>query len=185
MAVSDRQPERLIRLGLILGPHGLRGELCFRPDLAGSETVYDQHELYLTSGEGRPVLYELERARPGGSSILVKLKGIDDREGAERVGRCVLSIPRDALPEPEEGEYYLADLLGLTAIDRAGELLGRVESVLETGAVPVLEIVSADGALWQVPLAAPFVDEIDLAGGRIKVEPVERSMPKEREERER
>src|SRR2546427_8122629 len=81
-----------------------------------------------------------------------------------------IGMPRALLPALTMGEVYLADLVGLAVITRSGVTLGRVGSVLETGAHPVLRVAAegrGDDGERLIPLVAAYVDSIGVAGGRV------------------
>jgi 16S rRNA processing protein RimM len=99
---------------------------------------------------------------------------VTDRATAERLVNLRLYLPRERLPPPGEDEFYLADLVGLEAVDPAGRVLGPVAAVHDYGAGASLEI----GALL-VPFTRDAVPSIDLAAGRmIVVPPAEVAAPR-------
>ena len=100
-----------------------------------------------------------------------RFKGIADRNAAESLKGQALYVPRDALPEPEPGEFYLADLIGLKAEDEGGAALGTVKAVHNFGAGDVIEIVRANGASEYVPFTDNAVPTVDVAGGRVVIVP--------------
>ena len=81
------------------------------------------------------------------------------------------SIDRAALPPPEEDEYYLADLTGLTAINAAGATLGVVAAVHDHGAGVILDIAREHGASLLIPFTAACVPEVNIAAGRVVIAP--------------
>ena len=83
------------------------------------------------------------------------------------------TAPRAALPEPEEDEYYHADLIGLAAVLRDGSAFGQVRAVHEYGAGDSLEIERPDGRLVLVPFTEAAVPEVDMANGRLVIDPPE------------
>jgi 16S rRNA processing protein RimM len=103
--------------------------------------------------------------------LVVRLKGIADRNAAEKLNGLELSVPQDRLPPVEEGEYYHADLIGLTAVTRTGVVLGTVIAVPNYGAGDLLEIAPKTGNTVLVPFSDAAVPEVDVAGGRVVVDP--------------
>ncbi len=95
---------------------------------------------------------------------------VADRSAAERLVNTRLYIERDRLPQPEDDEFYLADLVGLAATAPEGASLGRVAAVHDYGAGASLEI-ERDGRALLVPFTRACVPEIDLAAGRVVVVP--------------
>lgn len=93
---------------------------------------------------------------------------VTDRTQAEKLTNTKLFIDRSALPPPDEDEYYLTDLIGLTALDPAGKTLGTVSVVHDYGAGASFEIVGG-GASLIVPFTAACVPTVDIAAGRLVV----------------
>ncbi|HXA24106.1 MAG TPA: ribosome maturation factor RimM [Acetobacteraceae bacterium] len=161
-------PESRILMGVIGRPHGVRGLLrvtSYAEDLA----VYGP----LSDAKGRRFVV---RPRGAGVAEVAEIVGdaeakVADRAAAERLTNTRLYVERERLPEPEPDEFYLVDLIGLTAIDGAGVALGTVSAVHDYGAGVSLEI-ARDGA---PPLLVPFtracVPDVDVAAGRLRVEP--------------
>ena len=115
--------------------------------------------------------YAIEQVRPmGDASMLVKLAGVEDRNGAEALRGLDVEVDRAEFPDTDPGEYYLADLIGLRAVDPDGKELGHVTGLVETGAAPLLTI-EAHGREVLVPTSGPFVRRVDVANGVIEVEP--------------
>ena len=95
-----------------------------------------------------------------------------DRNAAEAIDGFFIAAPRDALPQPEENEYYWGDLVGLEVINEAAETLGTVSGLLSTAAHDVLQGQDGEGkgAVERlIPFVAAFVLDVDLAARRIRV----------------
>lgn len=166
--MSDDADE-LICLGAIATAHGVRGLVKVKSFTERPEDIAAYGPLTDAAG-GRTFRLTL-KGRAGGL-LLAAIEGIDDRTAAERLRGTALFVPRAALPESEEA-FYWSDLEGLAVEDRAGQALGRVEAVLDYGAGPVLQIRLAAGGELLLPFAERFVPTVDLAGGRLVVEPPE------------
>ena len=105
--------------------------------------------------------------------MVAGLEGLHRREEAALWRGASIGVPRVSLPALAADEVYWADLVGLAVINRSGVTLGRVGSVLETGAHPVLRVVAnerGDGGERLIPLVSAYVDAIDVAGARIVVD---------------
>ena len=153
--------------------HGIRGEVLVRPDDPTSTTLLSRKAAFLKAPEREVELVSIATARPTHEAWLVRFEGCEDRTTAEAyAGREVL-LPRDSLPELEEGEFYAEDLLGLQVRSSAGEALGKVVEVVDAGAVPVLEVEGEGRRRFQVPLVDTFVRSIDLEAGVVQVDPPE------------
>ena len=105
---------------------------------------------------------------------MVRAAEVADRNAAEALRGLELYILRESLPAPEEDEFYVTDLIGVTAFAPDGERLGAVKSVHDFGAGDLLEIQPAEGASWWLPFTREAVPELSLAARRIvAVKPAE------------
>ena len=104
-----------------------------------------------------------------GATIIAAIEGVTTREAAQALRGFVAGVPRAALPKTAADEHYWADLIGLVVVNRAGQTLGRVAGLLDTGAHPVLR-VGGEGGERLIPLVPAYVDAIDPAAGRIVVD---------------
>ena len=156
-------------LGVVTAPHGVRGLLRIKSFTADPEAIGQYGPLENERGE--PVVLELVGAVKG--VVLARLDGVADRDAAERLKGMRLFLPRERLPEPGEDEFYHTDLLGLAVEFADGTLLGRVRAVHDFGAGDSIEIEQEGGAIVMVPFSRAAVPVVDIAGGRIVVEPPE------------
>ncbi len=111
----------------------------------------------------------LESGRIQSNGIVVALEGCGDRESAAALRHAAVAVPRSALPEPESGEYYWHDLIGLAVATTEGVELGRVDHLLETGANDVL-VVYGDRERLIPWIQGQVVQSVDLASGRMIVD---------------
>jgi 16S rRNA processing protein RimM len=100
--------------------------------------------------------------------LLVRFAGIDDRDAAASLKGRDIAVARTELPAPGENEFYWADLVGLEVENAAGESLGRVERLFESGAAPVLVVVGESERL--LPFVGAVVRQVDLGAGKILVD---------------
>jgi len=114
--------------------------------------------------------FEVTHAREAKDHLVATLKGIATREDAERLNGIELYIAREKLPETDEDEYYHADLIGLAAVNTAGEPLGRVIAIHNFGAGDIIEIAPPQGATVLLPFTNAVVPAVDLANGRVVIE---------------
>lgn len=118
-----------------------------------------------------PVRSAVETGRAYRDRLVLKLQGIDDAGAAAALRGRWIFAPADRVPALPEGEHWVVRLIGLAVVSDAGEPLGRVEDVIETGGTDLLEIVDEKGGRHLVPMAKEIVLEIDEAGGRIRIAP--------------
>ncbi len=165
--------------------HGIKGEVRLKSFTQDPLSVADYGPL--TASDGRTFEIEAARAAAGSSSpemLVVRLKGVADRNAAEKLNGLELSVPQDRLPPAEEGEYYHADLIGLSAVTPSGTILGTVVGVPNYGAGDLLEIAPPAGNTILIPFSDAAVPEVDIAGGRVVVDPPRGLLGDDREEEE-
>ncbi len=123
----------------------------------------------------RSFVLGLRGRRPGGAGHLIgAVEGITGRAAAETLRGVRLYADRARLPPPGEDEFYHADLLGLAAVDGAGASRGRIVAILPSGGGAVLEIDPGGGEeALLVPFARAHVPVVDIAAGRVVIEPPE------------
>jgi 16S rRNA processing protein RimM len=125
--------------------------------------------------------FEIEALRPAKQMFVARLKGIGDRDAAERLTNVQLYVSREKLPPPADGEFYHADLIGLAAYDRHGGAVGTVSAVHNFGAGDLLEIRRDCGDSVMLPFTAAAVPTVDVAAGRIVIDPPEGTFETESE----
>ena len=165
-----------VRLGQVVGAHGLRGELRVRAEGGDASSLLHVPTVRLApsdagqEGEGS-FEYEVESARAGRSGeCRLRLRGISDRDAAEAWRGARVIARAEHLPALEAGEYYAFQLVGCQVFLDDGRALGRVREIWETGASDVLVIEDADGRDALVPAVEPLLREVDVAGRRIVVD---------------
>jgi 16S rRNA processing protein RimM len=173
--VSSTPPD-LIPFGILGRPHGLRGEMPLRPfNPQGMQSLARVPlPLPVRLGKGdRQQDIPLVALRPAGDALLVRLGGVESREAAAAWTNAEVSVPRDALPRLSRDEVYVADLVGCTVVDQAGQVRGTVRSTFWNGVQDVLTVEGEGGAELLVPVVAEFILEVDLAARRVVVDPHE------------
>jgi 16S rRNA processing protein RimM len=154
---EKRDPENR-QIGRVLRPHGVQGEL--RVEVFTDDAhLFDRETLLLGVKMTQLATYEVESLRMHQGRALLKLVGVDDRDGADALRDWLVCVPRGELPPLEEGEFYLYELVGMQVVTDEGELLGKVGDVLRTGANDVL-VVSPSTAVNELLL--PDIPEVVL-----------------------
>jgi len=162
------KPANRILLARIGAPHGVKGAVRVKT-FTGDPLAIGQYGR-LFSKDGRP--FEITGLRPDKAGVIASFRAVDDRNAAEALNGTELYIDRSALPPPDDAdEFYHADLLGLSVENKDGAVLGSVAAVQDYGAGELLEIASAKGRSLLIPFTKAAVPVIDIAGGRIVVDP--------------
>lgn len=165
-------PTDRILLGVIGRPHGVHGLVRVTSHTADPAdlTAYGP----LSDDRGRR--YKLRWRSEGVVEVAALVNGVaikvTDRRAAERLTNTRLYVERTALPAPEEDEFYLADLVGLSAMDRSGTGIGTVTAVHDYGAGTSLEIARPDVPPLLVPFTRAAVPVVDVGEGRLVVDDI-------------
>ena len=159
-----------ILVGRFGAPHGVGGELRLTSFTGVPGAIAAYQPLFDESGTRR---FSILRLRPIKHNMFVaKIAGVDDRASAGTLTHAELFVPRACLPDVEGEEFYLADLIGLTATNEAGEDFGSVVNVLNFGGGDILEIACPDSC---ETLLLPFTKEVfprvDIEAGHLTVVP--------------
>jgi len=152
-----------IALAAVAGAHGVNGELRLKLFTDDPEKLRRYEPLYVNGVPRR--LVEL---RQSGKAPIARFEGITDRSAAEALRANLVEVDRSALPPLEEGEYYHADLVGLSAVDTQGKLVGSVAAIENYGAGDLLEIEMDGGKRSLIPFK-PGIAE--LKDGRVVIDP--------------
>ncbi len=166
----------MVVMGRIVAPYGVFGWLKIVPDTEAFDGLFDYDNWWLGKGDDWREMV-VETAKVHNDVIVVKLKGIDDRDAALACKGKQIAVPRSQLPEAEENEYYWSDLIGVRVKNLQDIDFGLIVDVFETGANDVLVVkpdteiaVSADKAGVKekqqqerlLPFTAAVVLEVDI-----------------------
>jgi 16S rRNA processing protein RimM len=160
--------DRMILVGAVTGAHGVRGEVKIRSFTADPRAVARYGEVCDCTG-ARKFAIRLRGMVRG--MVVARLAGIEDRNAAEALKGLELYVPRVRFPRARREEWYVTDLVGLTAQDGAGRTLGRVVDVANYGAGDVIEIRRDDGETLLLPFTRRAVPVVDLEARRIVIDP--------------
>lgn len=167
-------PEDFVVLGHIARAHGVHGAVVVVPYAEEPLAMLHYQGLELLSPDGRT-------RRPAGAvkgkaaaqGLIIKMAGVTTREAAADLKGWRLGLGREHLPEPEEDEIYLADLIGLAVETKDGRRLGRVANLMEAGGALLLVVESTEeeGREYLLPYHEEFLVSVDEPGGRLVFDP--------------
>lgn len=155
-------------VGVVTGAHGVRGLVKVKPFTADPAALAAYGPVTDESGGRRFAIELLSFAK---DQWLARIDGVADRAAADGLRGVRLYVDRAALPQPEEDEFYHADLIGLRAERPDGTAFGRIRAVHDFGAGDMLELDMPEGGSLMVPFTRDAVPLVDLAGGRVVVDP--------------
>jgi 16S rRNA processing protein RimM len=163
----------LVLVGEFGRAHGLKGEVRLKSHTGDPQAIADYRPLI--ASDGRSISLKNVRPAPGGAPdlLIAIVDGVTTREASEALNRVQLYVERDKLSPPDEDdEFLLADLIGLSVQNEAGEIIGTVVDVPNYGGGDLLEIAPAQKGLTAfLPFTKAFVPTVDLAGKRIVAVP--------------
>lgn len=161
--------EKYLKGGKIVTTHGIRGEVKVQPWTDTPDVFCDLDRVYLKNGASA---IEIENAREHKGMIILKLKGTDTVEDAQKLVNTVLYIDREDI-ELDEGAYFIQDIIGLEVFDiDNGKLYGKVTDITATGANDVFHI-TFENKTYLIPNIKSVVINIDVEGGKIEIRPLE------------
>lgn len=163
----------MIVLGRIVAPFGVRGWLKIRPFGDDPEAWRAMPKWWLSAndkaGDSEWRAFALDSVKLHSDGVVAKLVGVDDRNGSEALDGFFIGAPRDALPQPDSNEFYWADLIGLQVVNLQDQSLGRVGSLIETGANEVLVVEDGDRQRL-LPFVGHVIKAVDVPGGTIRAD---------------
>jgi len=158
---------RFVPVGRVISTYGVKGEVKFRYYNDEKEVFYGYTSFFIKSENGwiqyKPVEIKLHKG-----FFLIKLKGLDGPEDASFLINKEFFVREGDLAIPEEGEFYIFQLVGLSVItDDTKEPIGEVKDIMHTGAHDIL-VVEGEKELL-IPMVEKYISEISLEGSYIKI----------------
>jgi 16S rRNA processing protein RimM len=172
-------PADALEVGRIGEAWGLQGWFKVHAYADPPEALKASRQWHLQAPEGRspvpadvPALLEIARVREHGDGLVALANGIADRNAAEALRGARVFVSRSRFPAAGSDEFYWADLIGCTVVDRAGLELGAVVGLFDTGPHSVLRVqpAAADAEERLIPFVSAYVDSVDVAARRIGVD---------------
>ncbi|MCR9193679.1 MAG: ribosome maturation factor RimM [Hyphomonas sp.] len=157
----------LVVVGVILGAHGVRGDVRIKSFTAEPEALFEYAPFLSETGE---VLIDPMRARPAKDHFIVTPEKPLQKEEWDKLKSTKLNVPRDVLPKTEADEYYIDDLVGLDVFSGGDTPVGRVKAVLNHGASDLIEVQPTPrGKPVLVPFTLEDVPVVDLSAKRLVI----------------
>jgi 16S rRNA processing protein RimM len=149
-------------------PHGIRGEIMARVSGIDGRELVELGPVAMRRSDGSERAVRVEAARPKKDGWILRLDVSRGRDEAEALRGAVLLAAREDLPEPDEGEWFVADLIGLAVETESGDALGEIAEVLTLPANDVLVVRGPRGEVL-LPLIDDVVKDVDLVASRMRV----------------
>ncbi|MFP4475473.1 MAG: ribosome maturation factor RimM [Desulfatibacillaceae bacterium] len=159
-----------VEMGKVVGVHGIRGAVKVVSHAGNSDLLAPGSEVYLVH-RGETGTYVIDRVSPHKKILRIFFQGVGDRDEAEALVGGAIMVERARLPEPEPGEYYWIDLIGLSVSTAQGVPLGRLTSIIPTGANDVYVVRDEEGDKeWLVPALDWVILSVDIENGAMVVD---------------
>lgn len=160
--------EQLLQVGVITQTHGVRGEVKVFPTTDDAARFKKLKHVMLDTGKETLPL-EIESVKFFKQFVILKFKGFDNINDIERYKRCPLLIERENAVPLEEGEYFIADMIGMKVITDEGENFGILKDVMETGANDVYVIEHPSEGEVLVPAIKECILDVDIENRHMKI----------------
>lgn len=159
----------MVVMGRVAAAYGIRGWIKIQSFTEYVDSLLDYRTWWLGQEQGPWREAEVGQCEVHGKTLVAQLADCPDRTAAEKLKGLLIAVPRSSLPEREEGEYYWSELIGLAVVNEAGERLGTVVNLLETGANEVLSVHGDSGEIL-IPFVASAIKQVDLKNRTIRVD---------------
>ena len=164
------EDDKKIYLGKITGVHGIKGWLKVRSFSLPPENIL-KYPQWIINNQGKEDVYSIEQGRKQKNKIVVKLEKINDRNTAESLINSKIQILRSDLPKLPNENYYWSDLVGLSVLNSEEKVIGKIESLIETGANDVMVINTAKDERVLVPFVMhEIIKEVNVELNYIKID---------------
>ncbi len=180
MSAGQIKLKNPVLMGTIGGAQGLRGEVRVKSFAEEPTAIGDYGHLHAEDGR----TFEVLEVREMKNVVVVRFRGVNDRNSAEALNGLELYVERDNLPDDDldEDEFFYADLEGLEALDAGGKSYGTVTGVFDFGAGDLLELKGPGKRPVLIPFTEWSVLEIDLVAGTMLVDPLAAGLTDDKDE---
>ena len=155
------------KIGLVLKPHGLKGEVTISLDADAPDDVAELESLFIEQDK-RLVPYFIESISVRDTKAFVKFEDVDTPEDAKAISKRALYLPKSSRPKSGRGEFYDDEIVGFEVSDEALGDLGKVTSVVDAGANKLLVVLGAREVL--IPINGPFITSVNKSKKKINVD---------------
>ena len=160
--------QQYFEIGQIVNTFGIKGMVKVNP-FTDDISQFEEMETILVDKKGSLLEMQIEEVKHSKNQVLLKLKGIDTVEEAEKYRNCYLKLPREKARKLPKNTYFIADLIGLEVYTEEGKLLGKVDDIYNTGASDIYVIKDELGKQILLPAIKDVIKQIDLEQEKIVV----------------
>ncbi len=158
------------KIGQIVNTQGLKGEVRVYSYTDDINRFDELESFYL--GKDRENQFEVEKVRYKGNMVIMKIKGIDNVEAAEKLRNKFMYVSRESSRELEEGEFFIADMVGMEVYTVDEKYVGKLDEVLQYAANDVYVIKDEENKEYLIPATMQFVPIIDMENKKMIIDPI-------------
>lgn len=159
----------MVIMGRVAAAHGIRGWIKIQPYTEYLDSLVGHRSWWIGQEHGPWREVEVQQCEVHNKTLAAQIPGCPDRTAAEKLKGLLIAVPRSSLPKQADDEYYWSDLIGMAVVNEAGEQLGTVENLLETGANQVLSVAGDSGEIL-IPFVASAIKQVDVKNKTIRVD---------------
>ena len=160
--------QQYFEIGQIVNTFGIKGMVKVNP-FTDDISQFEEMETILVDKKGNLLEMQIEEVKYSKNQVLLKLKGIETVEEAEKYRNCYLKLPREKARKLPKNTYFIADLIGLEVYTEEGNLLGKVEDIYNTGASDIYVIKDELGKQILLPAIKDVIKQVDVEQEKIIV----------------
>lgn len=157
-----------LEIGQIVNTFGIKGFVKVNPFVDNISRYDDLKKVYIKKNKELKEM-EVEEVKYHKNMVLLKFKGIDKVEDAESLRNSYLEVDRENAIKLREGEYFIADLIGINVFDEKNTLLGKLEDIFNTGSNDIYVVRTEEGKQLLLPAISEVIKEINLKESKIVV----------------
>ena len=160
--------QEILEIGQIVGTFGIKGMVKVVPFTDDIKRFDDLKKVYVENKKKKEE-YEIEQVSYHKNMVILKFKGIDKIEDAEKLRDSYLKINREDAVPLEENSYFIVDLIGLDVETQEGNLLGKLEDIYNTGSNDIYVVKDELGKQILLPAISDVIKKVDLESKKIIV----------------
>lgn len=161
-----------LEIGQVVNIFGIKGMIKVKPFTENIKRFDKLTKIYIKK-KNTEKEYEIEEVKYHKNMVLIKLKGIDTIEEAEKLREGYLQVDRKDEEPLEEGTYYIVDMIGLEVYTDDGNILGKLEDIYNTGSNDIYVVKNEQGKQILLPAISEVIQKIDMENKKIIVHLIE------------
>jgi 16S rRNA processing protein RimM len=165
--IETMEIKSALKIGFILKPHGLKGEVTISLDVSAPEDMESLQSVFLEK-DNRLIPYFIEAISVRGPKAFIKFEDVNSLEMAAEISRQGIYIPKPERAKSKQGEFYPDEVIGYKVSTESDELIGIIKEVMEEGPNPML-VLDHDNKEVLIPLNSPFIENVDKRKKQIVV----------------